>query len=225
MYGVWQDVNEADERKVEKCRHIHEVNDDEWAKLRSLALLSSSLSSLFSLSNFSNLTPIGEFKVFPSSSRVSCFPGSSFFERPGVTKSPCMIPSAFRQVDAARCPTRNWARYSSFVQYGSGFGCGFCFYCEASFPPIRSSGRQRLCRVVRSRTLISNGLYLCDVPAVFLIVSSYATLPAMQRRSDMNRNGVRENENLDISSILPENPQDYDNLAPPKENGEGILDP
>ncbi|KAL3195916.1 hypothetical protein MRX96_045473 [Rhipicephalus microplus] len=39
------------------------------------------------------------------------------------------------------------------------------------------------------------------------------------RRGDMNRNGVRANENLDISSILPENPLVYDNLAPPKENG------
>ncbi|KAH7974054.1 hypothetical protein HPB49_009100 [Dermacentor silvarum] len=30
---------------------------------------------------------------------------------------------------------------------------------------------------------------------------------------------MRGDENLDISSILPENPQDYDNLAPPKEHG------
>ncbi|KAH6923186.1 hypothetical protein HPB50_024609 [Hyalomma asiaticum] len=30
---------------------------------------------------------------------------------------------------------------------------------------------------------------------------------------------MRAEENLDISSILPENPQDYDNLAPPREHG------
>ncbi|XP_037272761.2 glycine receptor subunit alpha-2-like [Rhipicephalus microplus] len=46
-----------------------------------------------------------------------------------------------------------------------------------------------------------------------------STAAAVYVSADMNRNGVRANENLDISSILPENPQDYDNLAPPKENG------
>ncbi|XP_037498255.1 glycine receptor subunit alpha-3 [Rhipicephalus sanguineus] len=46
-----------------------------------------------------------------------------------------------------------------------------------------------------------------------------ATAAAAYVSADARRNNMRANENLDISSILPENPQDYDNLAPPKEHG------
>ncbi|KAL3251179.1 hypothetical protein MRX96_017784 [Rhipicephalus microplus] len=53
---------------------------------------------------------------------VRSLPDFCFLELPGVTKTPCMIPSAFRQVEAARCPMKNWARYLSVVHHGYGFG-------------------------------------------------------------------------------------------------------
>ncbi|XP_077544698.1 glycine receptor subunit alpha-3-like [Haemaphysalis longicornis] len=51
--------------------------------------------------------------------------------------------------------------------------------------------------------------------ALYLLTGAFAVSVAASH----SWNTMRSDENLDISSILPANPQDYDNLAPPRENG------